>query len=280
MGEAWHVEAQLKTGRAALALMRHGPAGPLRRTHRMAAPTASLFLNPGRVEAVGRYGAAGGFGPFGPLVLVPADLPLQVCTAAVPPRTLISCQFDRVRFEALAGPGAAWDGRALQACLDVRAGAIEAALQRLARETECPGFASTLLVDGIATALMVELARYVRQKGDRTRQRGGLAPWQLARLREALDREGPPAGLAELARLCGIGERHLMRAFRQSTGQTIMHYVEGLRADRARTLLAATDLPLATIAARLGFAAPGAFSRAFCRLQGEPPSAYRRRRGS
>lgn len=283
MAEDWTIDAQLRTPDIAVVLMAHGATGPLSRTHRMADHTISLFLTPDYGEALGRY--AGGHGPtrfarFGPLSIVPADIPLSVRSPGAPPRRLISCRFDRQRFQSATGLGDAWDDTELAACLDVRGEPIKTGLQRLAREAEVPGFASDLLVEGLGLTVMAEIARYLNAARDRASAKGGgLAPWQMRRIAEALENMpgSEPLKLSDLAALCGIGRRHLMRAFKHGTGRTLMEYTAEIRAGHAARLLSETDLNLAQIARQLGFAAPSAFSHAFRRAVGEAPSAYRRR---
>ena len=156
---------------------------------------------------------------------------------------------------------------------------IAAGLKRLAREAEAPGFASDLLVDGVGVTMMVEIARYLRGARERSGlTRGGLTPWQLRRVTGAIEEaDGTSLSLAELAGLCGIGRRHLMRAFRQSTGRTITDWADEVRARRAMRLLVETDLTIAKLATQSGFAGISGFSHAFRRTVGEPPSSFRRR---
>jgi AraC family transcriptional regulator len=261
--------------------MTHGATGPLVRTHLMPNHTVSLFLTQDYGEPIGRYdtGRPMHFARFGPLSMTPADIPVSVRSPGAPPRRLISCRIDRERFRQATGLGGAWDDAELAACLDVRGEPIKAGLRRLAREAEAPGFASDLLVEGLGLTVMAEIARYLRHARDSTRAiRGGLAPWQLRRIADAIESQPDnPPGLADLAGLCGISPRHLMRAFKQGTGQTIMDYVEAMRLRRALQLLSDTNLPLGEIARKIGFAAPSGFSHAFRRATGEPPSAFRRR---
>jgi AraC family transcriptional regulator len=216
---------------------------------------------------------------FGPLSMTPADIPVSVHSPGAPPRRLISCRIDRERFRRATGLGGAWDDAELAACMDVRGEPIRTGLKRLAGEAEAPGFASDLLVEGLGLTVMAEIARYLHHARDRSPAfRGGLAPWQLRRIADAIESlPDVPPSLADLAALCGISPRHLMRAFRQSTGQTVTAYAEAARLRHATRLLSETDLPLSDIARQLGFAAPSGFSHAFRRAVGEPPSAFRRR---
>jgi len=277
----WTIDAELRTADIAVVLMTHGATGPLIRTHLMPAHTISLFLTQDYGDPIGRYdtGRPMHFARFGPLSMTPADIPVSVRSPGAPPRRLISCRIDRERFRQATGLGVAWDDAELKACMDVRGEPIQTGLRRLASEAEAPGFASDLLVEGLGLTVMAEIGRYLHHARCRAPAiRGGLAPWQLRRIVDAIESlpDAPPS-LTDLAILCGISARHLMRAFRQSTGQTVTAYAEAARLRHATRLLSETDLPLADIARQLGFAAPSGFSHAFRRAVGEPPSAFRRR---
>lgn len=277
----WTIDAELRTADIAVVLMTHGATGPLIRTHLMPAHTISLFLTQDYGDPIGRYdtGRPMHFARFGPLSMTPADIPVSVRSPGAPPRRLISCRIDRERFRHATGLGGEWDDAELAACMDVRGEPIRTGLKRLAGEAEAPGFASDLLVEGLGLTVMAEIARYLHHaRGPSTTIRGGLSPWQLRRIADAI--ESLPAAspsLAELASLCGISPRHLMRAFRQSTGQTITAYAEAARLRHAVRLLSETDQPLSEIARHVGFAAQSGFSHAFRRAVGVTPSAFRRR---
>jgi AraC family transcriptional regulator len=281
LADNWTIDAELRTADIAVVLMTHGATGPLVRTHRMADHTISLFLTHDYGAPIGRYdtGRPMRFSRFGPLSITPADIPVSVRSPGAPPRRLITCRIDRERFQSATGLGSQWDDDELTACMDVRGEPIRSGLRRLASEAEAPGFASDLLVEGLGLTVMAEIARYLHQaRGRSPAIRGGLSPWQLRRIADAVESlpDAPPS-LTDLAALCGISTRHLMRAFRQSTGQTITAYAEAARLRHATRLLSETDLPLGDIARQLGFAAPSGFSHAFRRAVGEAPSAFRRR---
>ena len=95
--------------------------------------------------------------------------------------------------------------------------------------------------------------------------------------------EWMPAHLAEDLSVGALAERALMsprnfaRAFTREMGVTPAAYVEGLRVERARTLLQSGDTPIKAIAAACGFATVETLRRAFARRVGTSPGQYRAR---
>lgn len=62
------------------------------------------------------------------------------------------------------------------------------------------------------------------------------------------------------------------------TGTQFSEVLDGVRADEAKRALASSEMPLAEIAWKLGFADLATFSRAFKRWTGVPPGTFRRQR--
>jgi AraC family transcriptional regulator, transcriptional activator of pobA len=79
----------------------------------------------------------------------------------------------------------------------------------------------------------------------------------------------------ELARLQQLHPSYLSTVIRKKTGQPVHAWITQKTMSEAQALLSRTSLPLKTIAARLGFAEPGHFSRAFRAHTGQTPSSYR-----
>jgi AraC-like DNA-binding protein len=73
----------------------------------------------------------------------------------------------------------------------------------------------------------------------------------------------------------GLSRAALARRFTQHVGESPLSYLTRWRLALAADLLAGTDLTLAAIAARVGYANPFALSAAFKRAHGLPPSRYR-----
>ena len=77
-----------------------------------------------------------------------------------------------------------------------------------------------------------------------------------------------------MARRAGLTERSFYRKFTEATGKTPAHFVEALRLDAARTLLA-KGLPLKAIAGRVGLTSSARLGAAFERRFGMAPSLFR-----
>jgi len=79
----------------------------------------------------------------------------------------------------------------------------------------------------------------------------------------------------DLADAVDLSPSSLERRFRAEMGTTPWRYVLARRIDAAKQLLETNDRSLAAIAFDTGFYDQPHFSRAFKRLEGQPPGAYR-----
>lgn len=86
-----------------------------------------------------------------------------------------------------------------------------------------------------------------------------------------------PYSLDALARAVGVSQRTLLRRFKTDRGETPLSYLQSVRIDRSKGLLAETELSIAEIGAQVGYDDVGAFRALFQRLIAMPPGAYRRR---
>src|SRR5262245_16684489 len=98
-----------------------------------------------------------------------------------------------------------------------------------------------------------------------------LIEWMQAHLDQPLD-------VPSLARRAGLTERSFYRKFTDATGKTPAHFVEALRLDAARTLLA-RGLPLKSIAGQVGLTSSARLGAAFERRFGVAPSLFREMHG-
>lgn len=102
---------------------------------------------------------------------------------------------------------------------------------------------------------------------------GTAAEWVRANIAFALEQTttSPP----EPARAAGVSRSVLDARFRQVLGCSPIRYLTDWRMHVAQDLLTSTDLGVLRVARRVGYDAEEAFSRAFKRVHGSSPSAWR-----
>jgi len=104
---------------------------------------------------------------------------------------------------------------------------------------------------------------------------GGLSRRALLRAQAHIEaRLGEPLRLDDIARAAHLSRSHFARAFRVSTGESVMRYVCRLRMERAKALLIGSEHSIAEIAAMLGFAHHSHFTRLFRREIGITPRLF------
>lgn len=103
-----------------------------------------------------------------------------------------------------------------------------------------------------------------------------LLAWQVKKVNDYI-----AANLSEvieveqLAALVNYGESHFSRAFRNTYGETVQHYIRWKRMDMAKTLLLTTSESIGTIALCCGMCDQSHFTRVFKRVVGYSPCAWR-----
>jgi len=106
-----------------------------------------------------------------------------------------------------------------------------------------------------------------------------LTERQLQRTRELIEELlSDRIVLADIAREFNLGADHFGRLFKRATGVTLYQYIIRCRIERARRLLAETTTPIIEIAPECGFADQVHLTRAFRRMVGTTPAAFRRAR--
>lgn len=142
---------------------------------------------------------------------------------------------------------------------------------RLRRELRERDDLSPFVAEGFLHLLVAGARREVRK-----RRAGDPVPRFVEQAREILhDRLVESPQLASVAEEVGVHPVRLSRHFRRHYGRTPGEYLRELRIDRARRDLVETDLSLAEIAHRSGFADQSHFTRSFKRSTGWTPGAYR-----
>lgn len=85
-----------------------------------------------------------------------------------------------------------------------------------------------------------------------------------------------PISLATLSREAGLSRFHLLRLFKRAYGETPLKRLTRLRIDEAKRRLMEGRQSITEIALDCGYDNPAHFSTVFRRMEGIPPSAYRR----
>ncbi|HSL46742.1 MAG TPA: AraC family transcriptional regulator [Anaerolineales bacterium] len=100
----------------------------------------------------------------------------------------------------------------------------------------------------------------------------------LRRAREVIDAQyAQPLDLDELARIANFSRYHFLRAFRRAFQTTPHEYLTRRRIERAKELLAESELTVTEICFEVGFESLGSFSMLFHKIVGWSPSIYRAR---
>ncbi|MBV7393593.1 GlxA family transcriptional regulator [Mameliella sediminis] len=82
--------------------------------------------------------------------------------------------------------------------------------------------------------------------------------------------------ITDLATALGLSDRSFQRRFTKATGHSLTDYVQRLRVEQARNMLADTSASVAQIANTVGYGDVPAFHRVFLKIVGMPPSAFRK----
>jgi AraC family transcriptional regulator len=155
---------------------------------------------------------------------------------------------------------------------ELRGGALAWLAWRLAAELRASDTAAPLAAEGLALELLAATRREASERRRTTRAPGWLnAAEELLRTRLE---DG--VRLRELADLVGVHPVHLARVFRAHYGVSVGEYGRRVRLDWAAGEVARSEMSLARIAARAGFADQSHFTRLFKERIGTTPAAYRR----
>lgn len=147
-------------------------------------------------------------------------------------------------------------------------------VQQLAAEFDGLGAARALVLRGLATALLGQVARALASVESVAPH---LAESNLLQRFEALvDAHFTERWtVARYARALAVTPTHLSRLARAATGQSALRLIDERLIREARRNLAFSTLSIKTIAYALGYADPAHFSRAFTRAVGRSPRAFR-----
>jgi AraC family transcriptional regulator len=107
--------------------------------------------------------------------------------------------------------------------------------------------------------------------------RAGIVDRRLRRSIEFMhDNCGRELSLSEIATSAYLSEFHFARLFKKLSGMTPHAYLALLRIERARRLLAETDMSIIEVGAQVGYASQSHFTKIFREATGLTPRAFRK----
>lgn len=196
------------------------------------------------------------------VLVIPADAP-HTETFLVDGSRVITVELD----QSVGAPLDEWTSRQ-QHPVRSRGGPVARLAVEMERECRVADELTPLAVEGLVLQLLAVIARGEREVRGASRS--------LQRVFARIEAEfAEPLSIAQLARDEGIHPVYLARAFRRLHGCGPADYLRRLRIDHAARLLSQTDLPLARVAAAVGYADQSHFHRQFRRRMGATPGAYR-----
>jgi len=156
---------------------------------------------------------------------------------------------------------------------------LRATLNEIASELEGGDAGWREVIRSLVNQLTVYLLRThidARRSDEIELSRVGIVDRRLRRAIEFMsDNCGRELSLAEIARAAYLSEFHFARLFKKITGATPHSYLASLRIERARRLLAESDLPIAEVGAEVGYASQSHFTKIFREATGVTPKAFR-----
>ena len=132
----------------------------------------------------------------------------------------------------------------------------------------CPPFANQIQ-SGISMEILALILKFHQNRKYHSRQPAPVIESALKFVATHLSQE---IDFEALASKMGIGYRHFRRQFQEATGLAPHQYLLNLRLNHAKRLLG--TLPVAEVAARVGFSDSLYFSRIFKRKVGVPPTRW------
>lgn len=155
---------------------------------------------------------------------------------------------------------------------------VQATLQLLLQELTLAGQAGDAVLSRLVDVLLIYLLRAWSRTGS-AGDHGWLSalgdPHLACALARVHEQPARPWTVELLASEAGLSRSAFARRFATLVGEAPLAYVTRWRMTLAARLLADTALPIAAIAARVGYTSEHAFNRAFSRLRGVAPGRWR-----
>ncbi|MGW1259484.1 AraC family transcriptional regulator [Streptomyces sp. NPDC002513] len=159
---------------------------------------------------------------------------------------------------------------------------LRSAVELLATELEHPRLGTDAAVPALLDTLLLYILRiWFNEQPARGNTTGWAAalndPPVTAALHAIHRAPAAPWTVAKLAAEAGLSRAPFARRFATLIGQPPLSYLTWWRMTTAARLLRASDAPLKSVAAQVGYASEFAFASPFKRTHGTAPGAFRRR---
>jgi AraC-like DNA-binding protein len=154
------------------------------------------------------------------------------------------------------------------------AGSLAQLLEVVRREFEHDREAAKASLATASTILQSEIERYSGAKRSRT---GGLAGWQIARVRTFIDKNlHRTIHTQDLSAVARRTPAHFSRSFKLTFGEPPHAYVVKRRLEQACHLMLTSSASLSEIALSVGFSDQAHLCRLFRQAFGQSPAVWRR----
>jgi AraC family transcriptional regulator len=149
---------------------------------------------------------------------------------------------------------------------------LEAAKSELEHDQE----AARTSLAAASSMLQLEIERRSGAKDSRT---GGLAGWQIVRVRSFIDRNlHRTIHVSDLSAVARRSTAHFSRSFKQAFGEPPHAYIVRRRLEEACHLMMTSSASLSEIALSVGFSDQAHLSKLFRHAFGQSPANWRRER--
>jgi AraC family transcriptional regulator len=205
--------------------------------------------------------------------VVPANQPYRLSCQR--PSDMVAIGIDTRYFNARASEalGRAAEVKECYGTMDPFLRAIGNVLDGALRSRREPGPA---YLESLASAMVMHIATHYERTVPPQQACAGLAPYKLQRVLAFIEQRLSDAiQVRELAEAIHMSPFHFARMFKQATGQPPHACITAQRMQKAKSLLANTDISLVEVAAGVGYQTQAHFTGVFHRHVGVTPRTFR-----
>ena len=134
-----------------------------------------------------------------------------------------------------------------------------------------------MLLEQVSDTILVSMIQSLGKTKFTGKVKGGLSPKVLMQVCDFVhahfDRQ---IFLSELAEIAQLSEFHFCRMFKENLALTPQEYLNGVRVEQVKYLIAKSTLTLADIALQCGYSHQSHMGRNFKKIVGISPSQYRK----